>query len=216
MAGKWAIAQRLELWWWKRYLRQTSPTTYLQWKTDYWNTLLAQLPDVIWPPPSSTIMEVGCGPAGSYIALSDYHIHAVDPLLDRYAQTLPHFDPTQWPNVEFDSRCIEQQLQGHQYPLVLTFNAINHVKDWTVALQQLGRHTLPGGWLVLSSDVHRYRALRQLFRLLPADALHPQQHTAAEYRAVLRSLGFTIHWEKVYKPGKVFDYWIVVAQKNPA
>lgn len=215
MGWKWSLAQRLELWWWKRYLAKQSPEDYLKWKINYWQKLLVQLPAEIWPEKGAYILDAGCGPAGVFTALPNYRVTAIDPLLDRYMQQLPHFRPEDWPHVTFQQSTLELLTVATKYPLGFCFNAINHVQDWPSAIERLTASIAEGGWLVLSSDVHRKKWTKQLFRTIPGDVLHPQQHNREDYVKELQQLGWKIHWEQVIKPGRIFDYWVVVAQKSP-
>lgn len=216
MGWKWTLAQTLELWWWQRYLRKQSPTAYLAWKQSYWQRLIQVLPSAIWPATGAKILEAGCGPAGIFTVLPDYTITAIDPLLKSYAQELMHFEPGDWPYTHFYPSTIEDWQVKEKYPLVLSFNAINHVRNWEKALQQLTAATQDDGWLVMSSDVHKRKWTKRLFRTLPGDALHPQQHTKHDYLKALQDLNWSIRWEMVHQPGRIFDYWLVSAQKNPA
>lgn len=214
MKWKWAIAQRLELWWWKRYLRGRAPEEYLSWKLAYWQQFIESLPLPLLHSPAR-ILDAGCGPAGIFMAVQQHQVTAFDPLLDRYRKNLTVFDETRFPHVRFTQGTLEEGLAG-QWPVVFCVNAINHVRSWEQALDSLSTMVSVGGWLVLSTDVHRRKAARDLFRLIPGDMLHPQQHCKGEYITALRKRGFTVVSEEVLTPGSIFDYWRVVAQKNPA
>lgn len=214
MQWKWAIAQRLELWWWKRYLRGRKPEDYLTWKQAYWQRFLDSLPRPVLQAPTR-ILDAGCGPAGIFMALPEHEVTAFDPLLDQYRTKLSVFHEDRFPNVHFEVGLLEEGLSGN-WPVVFCVNAINHVRNWAKALDSLSAMVSTGGWLVVTTDVHRRKAVRNLFRLIPGDMLHPQQHCKEEYVAALRKRGFTIISEEVLTPGRIFDYWRVVAQKNPA
>lgn len=216
MQWKWVLAQRLEIWWWRQYLHQKEPKDYLAWKTRYWKEFVLQLPPAIWPASGEHVLEAGCGPAGLFMALHPFKITAFDPLLKEYQTQLPHFNAAAWPHVTFHSNTLEEWVSPQTYPLLLCCNAINHVQDWNESLHRLTACADEGGWLVLSTDIHKRTWTRDLFRHLPVDALHPQQHTRQDYLDMLTALGWTIVWEKVYKPGLLFDYWVLAAQKNPA
>jgi hypothetical protein len=71
----------------------------------------------------------------------------------------------------------------------------------------------PGAKMLLSSDVHRHKWLLPLFRALPGDVLHPQQHAAADYREALEQRGWRIDQEVVLRETTIFNYVVWVATK---
>ena len=70
------------------------------------------------------------------------------------------------------------------------------------------------GTVVLSIDVHRHQWLKRIFRAVPGDALHPQQHDRDDYRTALRQMGWRIVRERTARQGRIFDYWLVVLQQE--
>jgi 2-polyprenyl-6-hydroxyphenyl methylase/3-demethylubiquinone-9 3-methyltransferase len=213
MGWKWTLAQRLELWWWKRYLRNRVSADYLSWKRDYWNGFIHTLPASLLQQPTR-VLDAGCGPAGIFTVLQQHEVTAFDPLLDKYKAHLSVFDESLYPTVHFSSSTLENGVAG-EWPVVFCLNAINHVQHWEASLDRLYQMVSPGGCLVLSTDAHRSTLLRNIFRLIPGDMLHPQQHTCTDYRNALTARGFVIMSEEVLTPGKVFDYWRVIAKKSP-
>jgi 2-polyprenyl-6-hydroxyphenyl methylase/3-demethylubiquinone-9 3-methyltransferase len=206
---RWRVAQWLERRWWRQYLGRRTPAEYLRNKRQYWLRVFGELD---WQPqPGATVLDAGCGPAGVFIALAESRVLAVDPLLAAYERDLPHFDPGAYPWVHFRSGTIEAGFPEGPFAEIYCLNAINHVADWAAALDALTAASQPGTRLLLTSDVHRCGALQQLFRTLPGDALHPQQHQAADYRAALAQRGWRVERERVLKTGKIFDYvgWVV-------
>jgi SAM-dependent methyltransferase len=119
---KWQIAQWFELRWWQRYLSGKDKEEYYSWKKKYWNDLLAQIADVLPYKEVGSIADLGCGPAGIFIAFtpkspeggfntnSQVRVTAVDPLLNTYEKTLPFFDKEDFPYTTF----INQKLEDFQ------------------------------------------------------------------------------------------------------
>lgn len=206
---KWRLAQWLELRWWRRYLQQRDITTYLAAKRDYWQRILA-LAD-LQPRAGSRALDAGCGPAGIFLILPQLRVEAVDPLLKQYARQLPHFRPADYPWVDFRTQPLEAGLPAAQYDELYCLNAINHVADWSAALDVLTQAARPGARLLLGIDVHRYRWLRWVFRRLPGDLLHPQQHDRTDYREALHHRGWRIEREVTAREGRIFDYWLIRA-----
>ena len=212
MNRQWLLAQWAELRWWKRYLKKREPAKYLLWKSEYWLRFLeiCKLPSLS---PGARVLDAGCGPAGIFMALSHYRVDAIDPLLAEYAR-LPHFRPDNYPWVRFYPVTLESFPGEETYDLVFCVNAINHMEDVTRSAGLLYACLKPGGVLVVSADVHKYRALRCLFRLLPLDVMHPFQEDHRGYRTLFSGAGFSELNGFRYKKGLIFDYWVWKLQKQ--
>lgn len=208
------MAQWLERRWWQRYLRRKDPAVYLSDKRAYWQRVLQQLGHV--PAAGAVVLDAGCGPAGIFVELHERcQVTALDPLLEAYQADLDIFDYAAYPSVQFLAQPLETaRPAAAPFKIVYCFNAINHVADWDVALDRLTQLTAPGGRLFIGSDVHRWRGLRTLFRRLPGDALHPQQHRPEDYRHALTQRGWRIVREKRLRRTLIFDYvvWESVRQ----
>ncbi len=208
---RWRVAQWLEIRWWRRYLNKKDKGQYYQKKAQYWRSILRTLEIDI--PAQQEILDVGCGPAGIFIIFEDHQVRALDPLFSSYQKVLPHFDPKDYPWVTFENITIEQAT-GPARKWVFCLNAINHVADWEQGLGKLWELTTEGGTLILSSDVHNYRWLKYIFRLLPGDALHPHQHSREDYLQALERIGLKTQKERILKKGLIFGYWVVILKKD--
>lgn len=200
------MAQYLERRWWQRYLRNKSPEQYLEDKRAYWSRVLQQLDHEVKAGESA--LDAGCGPAGVFIHLQEQAtVTAIDPLLEYYANDLAIFNKEDYPTVNFITAPLETaDLSGEVFDTIYCFNAINHVADWNLALDQLTKMAKPGTRLLLSSDVHRHRLLQTIFRALPGDMLHPQQHLVEAYRKALTQRGWRIEKEKLLRQEAIFNY----------
>ena len=133
MTLRWKIAQWFELRWWQNYLRGKDKAAYLQWKKSYWQTLLDKIAGDIKIDTSQSVIDLGCGPAGIFIALPPNKITAVDPLLHQYETQTQFFSPSDYPHVKFVKSSIEDyDACGTKYDFVFCKNAINHVRYITV------------------------------------------------------------------------------------
>lgn len=211
---RWRVAQFLERRWWQRYLRNKSSADYLTEKRAYWERTLDQLD---WEPvPGRRVLDAGCGPAGVFILLHNIEaVTALDPLLESYEADLPIFARANYPSVSFLAQPLEEKLAvAGPFEAIYCFNAINHVADWELALDVLTANAGPGTRMVLTSDVHRHAWLLPVFRMLPGDALHPQQHDATAYRRALERRGWRIEWEEVLRQEAIFAYtaWVAVME----
>ena len=209
---RWKTAQFFEIRWWKRYLGNKDKTAYLNWKKAYWRDFLEK--SGIEPQPGMRVLDAGCGPAGIFTIFPDQITDAVDPLLDQYERELPHFTPSDWPAVRFHRQPLETYHSDAPYPLVFCLNAINHVEDLPLCLSRLSELTGQGGTLALSIDAHNYGWLKRIFRLQPADILHPHQYDLEEYAQMLTANGFVIQRTVLIKKEWIFNYYLLVAEKN--
>lgn len=206
---RWRVAQFLERRWWRRYLARKSPEIYLADKRAYWRRMLAEVGWAVVP--GRRVLDAGCGPAGVFIYLAETEaLTALDPLLEDYEADLAIFQRQDYPAVRFLAEPLETYRVGEPYAAIYCCNAINHVGDWEAALDALTASARSGTQLLLTSDVHRHGWLLPIFRALPGDVLHPQQHGAEAYRAALEERGWRIEREVRLRRTMIFDYvaWV--------
>jgi 2-polyprenyl-6-hydroxyphenyl methylase/3-demethylubiquinone-9 3-methyltransferase len=209
MQLRWRIAQFFEIRWWQHYLAGKEKKAYLDWKKNYWQTLLRRLEISI--PAGARVLDAGCGPAGIFTVLGEQKVDALDPLLERYERDLPHFRRSEYPAVCFYCETLEGFRPEQAYDLVFCLNAINHVADLGACFEQLGACTRPGGRLVLTVDAHHYGFLKRIFRLVPGDILHPHQYDLEEYESMLTQQGFQVERKILLKKERIFGYYALVA-----
>jgi len=211
---KWKVAQKLEIRWWRRYLKKKDITEYLEWKRAYWRRFLKPLGTSVDLSGSLRILDAGCGPAGIFTILEGHEVTAIDPLLGHYESDLSHFNKSDYPAIRFIETPLELYRPTALFQLVFCLNAINHVSDLHTAMQVLFDCLDSKGKLVMSIDCHRYPFLRSLFRLIPGDALHPHQDNIDDYRKMIHDFGGRIILEHKEKPGRIFDYYVLVIEKG--
>ncbi|MCF8281545.1 MAG: class I SAM-dependent methyltransferase [Bacteroidales bacterium] len=209
---RWKIAQYFEAWWWRRYLRGKAVPDYLDWKREYWVDFLQKINLEV--PPSATVFDAGCGPAGIFLVLRKNEVTALDPLLGKYRGLFPYFTDGSLRNVRFVEQPLEQFVAPQQFDLVFCLNAINHVADLGVCLQKLREATRPGGKLILSVDAHNHLVFKRLFQLLPGDILHPHQFDLADYKRLLAQYGFQIQHEIRLKKEFFFSYHVLTLKPD--
>ena len=214
MTLRWKIAQWFELRWWQRYLRNKDKTAYLNWKKNYWQTLLDKIKEEVTIESSQTIIDLGCGPAGIFIVLPQNKVTAVDPLLKEYKNLAPVFDQTDYPNVTFIDSTIEAfESNGIKYDVVCCMNAINHVHDMEKGFEQLKKLCAEDGAIIISIDAHNFSFFKHLFRLIPGDILHPHQYDLSEYQSLLRKNGWKIPATVLLKHEFFFDHYLLVGKR---
>lgn len=207
---RWKLAQNFEILWWRRYLKRKPVQSYLDWKKSYWQTFLERLK--IEVSISESILDVGCGPAGIFIILSNENLDAVDPLLNEYESNLEHFDRKKYPNVNFIHAPFENFETEKKYDKIFCLNAVNHVRDLKKCIQKLSDLLTENGTLILSVDAHNYLIFKYLFRFLPGDILHPHQYDLTEYIEMTSESGLAVQKTILYKKEFFFDYHIIIAQ----
>jgi len=204
MTLRWKIAQALEIRWWRRYLKHKERESYLVTKRAYWQRILQTLAIDIQP--DMRILDAGCGPAGIFMILNEYKVDAVDPLLQEYEHNLSHFKKANYPNIKFYSQTLEHFEIKQSYNIVFCMNAINHVADLDLCISKLVAATATDGALILAVDVHKYQMLKNTFRAIPGDILHPHQHGLEDYIKILELQGCKIVKTITLKSGRIFDY----------
>jgi 2-polyprenyl-3-methyl-5-hydroxy-6-metoxy-1,4-benzoquinol methylase len=209
---RWKVAQTAEQYWWQQYLRKKPVDQYLHQKKAYWHRVLAEAKVSIAP--TDRILDAGCGPAGIFMVFPENEVVAIDPLLQRYEQTLAHFRQAWYPWVQFHNTSLENWPARASFDTVFCLNAINHVSDLPLALDRLIASLKPGGTLWLSIDAHRHTWLQPIFQLIPGDILHPHQYSKSEYIQMVEDRQCTIRQVRCLKPGQIFDYYLIEAIKN--
>ena len=140
-------------------------------------------------------------------------VDAIDPLLNKYLQTLQHFQSENYPNVAFSNQPLEALSAQEQYDWVFCMNVINHVADLELSLKRLVSSLKKDGKIVLSVDVHKYQWLEKIFQILPGDILHPHQYTLDKYLERIESTNIQIEQKIRLKSGNIFDYYMIVGRK---
>lgn len=205
---RWKLAQYFEARWWRKYLQGKSPTAYLEWKRDYWKSFLEKIGLTL--PVHAQVLDAGCGPAGIYLILDKNEVTAIDPLLEQYSSLFPHFQDNSLGHVRFVKTALEAYEAEHPFDLVFCLNAINHVADLQLCLQNLRKATKDGGKLVLSVDANRFSMAKWFFRLVPSDILHPHQYDLAEYCRLVEQPGFKVEKAIFLKQKALFGYYVLV------
>jgi len=217
LAFRWKIAQWFELRWWKHYLQGKDKQTYLAWKRNYWTNIINKITPYIALNSASEIIDLGCGPAGVFIALADNLVTAVDPLIDEYEQQIFFFRKSDYPNTTFIKSTIEDfkpQDANKKFDTVFCMNAINHVNDIEKAFENSRALCHEQGAIIVSIDAHRFSFFKHLFRLIPGDILHPHQYDLAEYQKLLVRNDLKITACKKLKQEFFFSHYLLVALPN--
>lgn len=211
---KWRLAQVFELIWWKRYLKRKTPLDYLQWKRMYWSDFLLKIELSVKELPKNEILDAGCGPAGIFIAFKKADLTAIDPLLNRYEDSIDHFSKEDYKNVRFINSGLEGFTSLKKFDYIFCINAINHVNNIESSLKNLQSFLKEDGTLVISVDAHRNPIVEKLFQFLPFDILHPYQFKLNRYCNMIIHAGFKIEKTVRIKRGLIFDYSVMICHKN--
>lgn len=206
---RWRIAQFFEKWWWRHYLRNKSEEDYLAWKRAYWQRFLNDTGT--WPGPQERLLDAGCGPAGIFIMFPEHAVTAVDPLLGKYRNQMAFLQDGRSGKVQLVTSALEHFSDELPFDRIFCLNAINHVADPDVCLQNLRKLTAGNGRLILTVDAHNHPLLKKIFRLLPGDILHPHQLSLEDYTDKLVKCGFRIGHTKLLTRDFIFSYHLIVA-----
>jgi 2-polyprenyl-3-methyl-5-hydroxy-6-metoxy-1,4-benzoquinol methylase len=211
---KWKLAQSTEIRWWQNYLKKKDRSNYLNWKKNYWHKILDSVRKDISLNDGDDVLDAGCGPTGIFTILDKYKVDAEDPLLDLYEEKLAHFKKSDYSRVNFYPVALENFNPKKKYQCVFCMNAINHVSDLDMAFNKLVDLTKDNGSLLISIDTHNHSFFKHLFRLIPADILHPHQYNLQEYENMLISRNCTLIRSKVIKKNFFFNHCLLIAKKN--
>ncbi len=211
---RWKIAQAAEIRWWKNYLKNKNPKEYLTWKKNYWTDFLQKCNIQLIE--NQRILDAGCGPAGIFTILNNQEVVAIDPLCNEYQLNFKSFFEEQnYPNVVFQTQQLENiQTEQKSFDYVFCLNVINHVVDMKTCLQKLWQLTKPGGTLIVSVDAHNYLFFKHLFRLIPADILHPHQYDLVEYKDILKNITGKEVESQLFKEEFFFNYFVLKVVKS--
>lgn len=73
---------------------------------------------------------------------------------------------------------------------------------------------LQDGFIIISTDAHRYNFLKNIFQLIPGDMLHPHQFNLKEYNNFLVKRDLKIITDILIKEEIIFNYYITIAKKS--
>lgn len=212
MRFRWKVAQAAEIKWWQTYLKGKSKEEYISWKKSYWKSFLEKLGIEVFA--GAKVLDAGSGPAGIFTILNDQKVVALDPLMDQYKAKIDHFDPEEYPSVQFVNGPLEKYTSTSDFDFIFCLNVINHVDNLDGSLDRLVDTLGTEGTFILSIDAHNFSFFKHLFRLLPGDILHPHQYDLDEYTqmAAKRNLEVvkTVHFKKEF----FFDYYALVLKKK--
>ncbi|TAK35133.1 MAG: class I SAM-dependent methyltransferase [Saprospiraceae bacterium] len=211
MKCRWKIAQFFEALWWWFYLSGKSEDEYLDWKKSYWQAFLEKYGIAVID--GDRIIEIGSGPAGIFMMFPGHDVTAIEPLLSKYKKLMPHFGDGSFRNVNFVEAPFEQYLPGSTFDKVFCLNVINHVSDLPVCIRKLYELAEAGSQLFISVDAHRCSFLKNIFRRIPWDILHPHQHALTDYQCMLTHQGFTIERVELLRSAWIFNYYLIIAKK---
>ncbi|MGB1204210.1 MAG: class I SAM-dependent methyltransferase [Chitinophagales bacterium] len=212
---RWRIAQKVELQWWKNYLRKKTPTDYLAWKKKYWRELLEKIDfqEILYKK-NINLLDAGCGPAGIFTVFENAQVTAIDPLLEQYETELSHFSTEKYPNVSFQNIGLEEYKANEKFDAIFCLNAINHVSDINLSFDNLITTARKNADIIVSIDAHNHSFFKHLFRLFQADILHPHQYDLAEYKELLEQKGVKIEKSILIKKAFFFNYYVLCGTKK--
>lgn len=207
---RWSVAQWFERRWWKSYLKDKSPASYLAWKRNYWFDFLEKIGVSLSS--SDVVLDAGCGPAGIFTVLNGNEVVAIDPLLPSY-EKMGLLVQSSFENVRFEAAHIEELRHIAKFDVVFCINAINHVQDLSKSLRSLSQAAKPSATMVITTDCHRFNFYKLLFRLIPLDILHPHQFSELEYIAAIEKHQIRVVRKVQLQQNHFFKYMAFVCEK---
>ncbi len=207
---RWKLAQYFEKRWWKNYLRNKTVEDYLIWKKKYWLDLLEK--GRISVPDNCMVLDAGCGPAGIFMIFEKQQTTAIDPLLNDYEIQLQHFKRLNYKTVEFIHTPIENFKREKCFDFIFCMNAINHVQDYEISMNNLAESLKQGGSFIITIDAHNYSIFKRLFRIIPGDILHPYQFDLEEYKSHLINRDIEIVNEVLLKQEFFFNHYMIIGR----
>lgn len=210
MNWRWKIAQNAEIRWWQRYLKNRPVASYLQWKTDYWQSFLKK--NNIHFSGKEKILDAGCGPAGVFMVLDSHQVDAVDPLLPAYETSIEHFRKEDYPNVSFFPVAFEAFETEIKYDTIFCLNALNHFEEIDASVDKLFDLLKENGRMYVSIDAHNFSFFKKIFQFIPGDILHPHQYDLEDYKKMFTSRGGKIIATNLIKKEFLFDYYLLTVE----
>ena len=188
-------------------------SNYLEWKRSYWRDLLNKIQTNIAISGGTSILDIGCGPAGIFIILEDNKVEAIDPLVESYEKELDHFSRDNYPYVRFHNIQFENYNELREFKVTFLMNAINHFIDLKASIIKAIDLTSEGGHVVITIDAHNFTFFKYLFRLIPGDILHPHQFGLREYQDFFEN-GTTLVEQHLIKKAGLFNHYLLVFEKR--
>jgi len=194
MWNRWKIAQSKELDCWVGNKDKIQSAKYQAAKLKFWQGTLESCgldPDSA-DIKTKKVLDVGCGPAGSFILIDknpDYW--CVDPLMDSYLEQFPQIKQHE---VKFFNQKLEDFRTDRRFDIILGFNCLDHVDNLSAAMDKIKELSHPSTQIIISLNVHNYNWLQKILaRFSPIlDRLHKYQYTSQQYKSMLVDKGFCL------------------------
>ena len=132
------------------HLRKNSEQ-HLEFKLEYWNSILREIQPYVSIEPETHILEVGCGCCGMLMAIKKGVLVGVDPLMNQYLNNFSYLADAgpKWIN------CAAEQLDlPESFDIIFCINSLDHVLDPEKVAKKLDRHLMPGGHIVIALNCH--------------------------------------------------------------
>ncbi len=101
------------------------------------------------------VLDVGCGPFPSLLAFDDAERHGLDPLVDRYrAAGYPLKEWTRSGFAYHQAPAEQMPFPADHFDVVVSVNAIDHVDDFGLVVNEIRRVLRPGGEFRLQVNYH--------------------------------------------------------------
>ncbi len=188
--SRWEKAQKYEKDWWS----QRAHSINFEYYKVFARELLLELKPIIEINQSTSILEIGCGPAGISTYIDSNFKHAIDPLND-FFESIESFQKQR------DTRTKYLKAKGENLPyeqetfdLVIMDNVLDHCEDPQKVMNETFRVMKMGSVLYFQQNVYTLwgKALRLGMEKFEIDKGHPFTFTKKDISLLLDRAGFEV------------------------
>jgi 2-polyprenyl-6-hydroxyphenyl methylase/3-demethylubiquinone-9 3-methyltransferase len=180
---RWTIAQKGEMECWTDIRDKLNSAKYIQEKKKFWSAIIREI-DNFKISSGSSVLDVGCGPAGVFLAIDQGNRVGLDPLNSYYIKIFPFMQ--QIGAVWIDGS-IEEYQTNQQFDYIFLLNSLDHCMDPVKVLEKVHNYLKPTGTVILSINLHQTRFWKWYFKLFNSfiDKYHPYQWDLNELKHLL-------------------------------
>ena len=184
--GWWSLSQKGQKHFQKSHQNSRMQKNWMDSRVQRWKDIVEYSDRFVYRRKNHVVIDIGCGPAGVFLALDNHKVYCVDPLADYYVSEFPYLQNQNrliWISEPFEEASIDSKVN-----VSYSMNAIDHVYSLRAFMSRLVEILVPEGHFVVTVNCFRNIQYRRMFDTLGSliDPDHPYHFTKEEFESMLK------------------------------